>query len=209
MVLARLGIGSSQPGLFVCGNPVRSTTPLVSAPSSISSTAPQDHNSADSFINIPTCNSPPLADIKTMALLEISILDQLAQDVASLPDIQEKQLANLYGMSLRDIRDIIHSEMFLEKVAEIRKANPDRAAKPLKEKLLDLGELSAVSRLVEEVDNSTDGTPVSRIAAAKEILNVRAQKNNGAFLAVELSPDKFRAIFGMGPIAPQPASVFG
>jgi len=118
----------------------------------------------------------------------------------------------MYGLSLRDIRDIIHSEMFVAKVAELAKemALTGEMA-PLKERLLKAREVTAASRLLSEIDNTSDGTAATRITAAKAVLDIRAQKENAQFLAVELSPEKFRMIFstGFSPIKPQPDSIFG
>jgi hypothetical protein len=147
-----------------------------------------------------------------MALLELPILENMAKDIAALPEISEKQLANLYGMSVRDVRDVVHSDMFQRKVAETRVSLSEKGElAPLKERLLSLGEVAAASRLLHEIDNENDGTAMSRIAAAKTVLDVKSQKQNQAFIAVELSPDKFRAIFSIGqtPLAAQPDSIYG
>lgn len=147
-----------------------------------------------------------------MAVMELSTLENLARDVAALPEIREKQLAQMHGLSLRDVRDIVFSEMFKDKVSTVREnLRSTGELQPLRERLLKTAEVNAASRLLAEIDNEADGTPATRITAAKTVLELNKNNQGAALLAVELSPEKFRMIFqmGRGPIAQMPENVTG
>jgi hypothetical protein len=149
------------------------------------------------FFNILTFSRKPL--YLNMAAIQESVLLSLARDFAELPSCSEMQLAQMYNMTVREIKDIIYSDLFKEKVGEIRmELAKQNSEGTLQERLESKGKTAALSRLFVETNNEVDGTPATRISASKAMLEHSQTKQAGALLAIELSPEKFRMILGTG-----------
>jgi hypothetical protein len=136
-----------------------------------------------------------------MAAIQENLLNTMARDIASLSTVSVSALSALYGMTKREITDIIGSDMFKTLVGNIREdwaINPPHTDGSLEERLQKVGELASKNRLLIEVDNEVDGTPATRITAARTILEQKEKKDDALFIALQMSGEKLQAILASG-----------
>lgn len=146
-----------------------------------------------------------------MAQIEESFLDLMVEDFLKLPCQSEGSMAQMYGLTRTEVCDITNSELFKSRVVEARKISAkENVQGELKERIKEKGEVCALNRLLIETDNESDGTPATRIAASRAMLEHTQGAKVGALLAVELSAEKFKMVMGTGtvPVA-MPDSVNG
>lgn len=133
--------------------------------------------------------------------IEKTIIEALCEEIAQDPSFSEKALAQAYCFPIHDLRNIINTDLFKERVAFRRLAiQKERAelflsGKPVKDEMA-LAEQASKKRLLKELDNDIDGTPATRVAAAKAVLDAtRKDSTVGAMILVEMAPEKFEQIF--------------